>query len=359
MPPWPMKRTIRKRLASTSPSATWTPAGGGAATPDCRGVAGGDAAGETGRGPAGGGWPGPRRSVTCETSSAADRGASGAGVQMTVPAAAASPTWPALPVPASPSAPAPGGVARAVPAADPGRGAAGGALGSRRSANGGLPAAFRGRAQVDAEDRHRLRLAFERYGIEDVDGRRARQPAIEQLGDQDLPAAGPRAEARGGGDRGADDRVLQPLGAADVAGEDFAGIEADADGDRPPALTAPLGVEPGDPALHGDRRLDCPVGVIAASQGRPPERHHRVADELVERPAVLEDHGDHLGEVLGEQAGDLVRAHLLGERGEAADVGEQDDDFALGAAELHLALGAGDLTGEIRGEVTLEGRQDQ
>src|ERR1700674_4498603 len=252
MPPWPMKRTIRKRFASTSPSATWAPAGGGAAPPDRRGVAGGDAAGETGGDAAGGGSPGPRRSVTCEAFSAAERGASrgasGAGVQMTVPAASDPPSRPALPVPASPPAPAPGGAGLPASAGDAGGGVAGNA-GSRRSANGGLPAAFGGRTEVDAEDRHRLRLAFERYGFEDVHRRRARQPPIEQLGDQDLPACGPRAEAGRGVDRGADDRVFQPLGAADVAGEDLAGIEADADGDRPPALTAPLGIEPVDPAL--------------------------------------------------------------------------------------------------------------
>src|SRR2546426_2812834 len=46
----------------------------------------------------------------------------------------------------------------------------------------------------------------------------------------------------------------------------------------------------------------------------------------------------HLGEVLGEQGGDVVRAHRLGHRREAADIREEDHHGPLLAPELHRAL---------------------
>ena len=56
----------------------------------------------------------------------------------------------------------------------------------------------------------------------------------------------------------------------------------------------PALVEPGDGPLHGERGAQRAVGVVGVGDRRAPERHDRVADELVERAAVLEDHLHHL-----------------------------------------------------------------
>ena len=69
---------------------------------------------------------------------------------------------------------------------------------------------------------------------------------------------------------------------------------------------------------------------------------------------MLEDDLDHLREVLGQDMGDLVGRHPLGHRREAPDVAEEDDDGALGAAELDLAFLTRDLLGQVGGEVALE-----
>ena len=56
---------------------------------------------------------------------------------------------------------------------------------------------------------------------------------------------------------------------------------------------------------------------------RAEQRDDLVADELVERALVLEEHVDHQLEVLVEHADDLLRRARLAHRGEAADVGEE------------------------------------
>src|SRR4029077_20616264 len=58
-----------------------------------------------------------------------------------------------------------------------------------------------------------------------------------------------------------------------------------------------------------------------------------------------------------QEEGDLLRRELLGEGGEAADVGEEDDGAPLDAAEADLAGGGRDLESEGGGEVALEVRQ--
>jgi len=58
--------------------------------------------------------------------------------------------------------------------------------------------------------------------------------------------------------------------------------------------------------------------------------HSGTLDKFMgERARVLEHDLHHLGEVLGEQRRDVVRAHVLRHRGEAADVGKENDDGLL------------------------------
>ena len=77
-----------------------------------------------------------------------------------------------------------------------------------------------------------------------------------------------------------------------------------------------------------------------ATSGRAVEaedRHHAVADELVEPPAGRLHRLAGGAEIAVEQEHDVVRQLALGDRGEAADVGEQDGDVALAAMRLRLA----------------------
>src|SRR5207253_1295846 len=81
--------------------------------------------------------------------------------------------------------------------------------------------------------------------------------------------------------------------------------------------------------------------------------HDRVADEFVERAAVFEHDLHHFGEVIREQRRDPLGAHPLGHRGEAADVGEEDDDGALFARQPPGVLLLGDDLRDVGGEVAL------
>jgi hypothetical protein len=79
----------------------------------------------------------------------------------------------------------------------------------------------------------------------------------------------------------------------------------------------------------GDRRTEVEarphraLGVVLARERRTPERHHGVADELLDRPAIGADGPAGDLEVLRENLADLLRVAALAERGVADQVGEQ------------------------------------
>ena len=64
---------------------------------------------------------------------------------------------------------------------------------------------------------------------------------------------------------------------------------------------------------------------------RAEDRHHRVPDELLDRPAVALEDGAHLLVVAGHDAAQRLGIQAFAERGRAGDVGEQDRD---GLADL-------------------------
>ena len=96
-----------------------------------------------------------------------------------------------------------------------------------------------------------------------------------------------------------------------------------------PGPTAPDGVD----ELEGGP--DGTLGVVLAGGRRAPDGHDRVADELLDRPAVAPDDLGREVEVAGQGLADLLAVALLGERREADEVGEQDrDEAALGDGRL-------------------------
>ena len=80
---------------------------------------------------------------------------------------------------------------------------------------------------------------------------------------------------------------------------------------------------------------DGTFGVVLAGGRGTPHRHHRVADELLDDPAVAADHVRGELEVAGQGVANLFRVALLGERREPDEIGEQDgDEPALGEGGL-------------------------
>ena len=89
-------------------------------------------------------------------------------------------------------------------------------------------------------------------------------------------------------------------------------------------------VEVGTEALDGgdelERRADAPFGVVLLGNGRSPQRHHGVADELLHSAAVALDHAPCCVEVVREDFADLLGIAALRVRREPDEVGEEDRD---------------------------------
>ena len=93
-----------------------------------------------------------------------------------------------------------------------------------------------------------------------------------------------------------------------------------------PPGRGPARVQPLQLGHHRQRAVGGAAGVVGRGERRAPERHHRVADELVERAAVVEDDLRHRAQVLVQHGHHLLGGELLRERGEAADVAEEDGE---------------------------------
>src|SRR5581483_6586859 len=94
---------------------------------------------------------------------------------------------------------------------------------------------------------------------------------------------------------------------------DLAGVDADPDRDL-------------DTVAQLLRRAHSTQRVVLAHRRHPEDRHHRVADELLERPAVPLDRRAGDVEVPGHDVADRFRIARLGEGGRARDVAEEDGD---------------------------------
>ena len=101
------------------------------------------------------------------------------------------------------------------------------------------------------------------------------------------------------------------------------GLDPDPQPERRPALRLQLAVEGGDLDLDGERRPDRPLRVVLVGDGHAEDGEDRVADELLEEPAVPLDLA--LGALEGPPEEDLddLRVLPLGEGGGARDVGEE------------------------------------
>ena len=89
-----------------------------------------------------------------------------------------------------------------------------------------------------------------------------------------------------------------------------------------PSAEDPYGVHQFQARAHG------PLRVVFARGRRPPDRHHRVADELLNSAAVAADHVARKVEVAREDITDVLRVALFREGGETDQVGKEHRDEA-------------------------------
>ena len=85
---------------------------------------------------------------------------------------------------------------------------------------------------------------------------------------------------------------------------------------RIPARARSSGSSSGIAAREVERGPDGALGVVLLSDRNAPDRHHRVADELLDDPPVAGDHGARGLEVPAQELAHLLGVTLFGERGE-------------------------------------------
>src|SRR5262245_48440361 len=103
---------------------------------------------------------------------------------------------------------------------------------------------------------------------------------VNGLGHQDLAGLGMRLGARGGVDHRADGSEVA-MRMAELAKAQLAGVDADAD--------AELGAVRFEALLHLARRQHSLPDVVGMADGKVEDRHHGIADGLVQKSVVLPD----------------------------------------------------------------------
>jgi len=104
------------------------------------------------------------------------------------------------------------------------------------------------------------------------------------------------------------------------------------------------------PLLELESRAHGLDGVLGVLERHVVERHDAIADVLVDSAAVPEDDLGHLRQVLAQHLGHLLRLQLLGQRREAADIGEEDGHQPPTGRQAALLLVAHDLADHRRGK---------
>ena len=108
---------------------------------------------------------------------------------------------------------------------------------------------------------------------------------------------------------------------------------------------------------HGSDEVECrangPLGIVLGRGRRAPHRHHRVADELLDRAAVELDQAAARVEVAGEELARVLGVALLRGCREADEVGEEDGDEAALGRRLRGRGRRGHLRGASDGRPAL------
>ena len=199
---------------------------------------------------------------------------------------------------------------------------------------------------------HPVALAGEPQAAQVLRGDEARDVVVGALVDEDLTRAGRRLQSRRDVHRVADDGVVHaPLG-ADVAGDDLAGRDADAEVQPHPRQRRDL--EAHHLVLHGERRPDGPLGIVGVDHRRTEAGDHAVAEEVGDGAPVELDRVAHDRQVAVEQVQRRLGWVLGGERGVAAHVGEQRRDLPPIAAQRDRGRITEHLGGDVLADVAAE-----
>ena len=200
-----------------------------------------------------------------------------------------------------------------------------------------------------AVGRHRRGLALECLVARGLEGDRLRRRLVGRLADEDGAGRCHGLEARRGVDQVARDHPLvrRPEGHRRLAGE-HAGAQQELRADLLPET------------FHRDdeveRAADRALGVVLERGRRAPDRHDRIADELLDGPAVrADDLGGGL-EVAIQQLTDGLGIAGFGQGRESDEVGEQDGDEAAlgGGCVADVAGGRGRRDAQVRAALAAE-----
>ena len=172
--------------------------------------------------------------------------------------------------------------------------------------------------------------------------------AVRCLADEDAVHRRRRLDAGGGVDDVARDHALARLGARVHADERLAGVDGEAH------LEAVLVARP---VADRERRAHGALRVVLVHDRRAEDGHDSVADELLDRAAVVLEDRAHTAVVGGQQRADVLRVEPLGARGRADEVAEDDaDDLALLARGRAASSAVAALGAELRASAVLDAR---
>ena len=168
------------------------------------------------------------------------------------------------------------------------------------------------------------------------------------LAQEHLPSEAERLDARREVDLLADHGMrLVELG-AERTHQYRPGIDADAEIQLGQRGVAVLRVQ----GIHGELQLerarDGALRGVFARRRLAEVRHDRIAHELVDRALVREHHLDHVDEAPVEHLKHRSRRVAVGDRHEAAQVGEEDGELAISEAVLSLPVAASRVAQELR-----------
>ena len=152
---------------------------------------------------------------------------------------------------------------------------------------------------------------------------------VRRLADEDLVLGRGLLESRGDVDRIARRQLL--VGRRIGVGHDLAGVDARPIRELDAVEAQELLVELGQLLLHAVGRTDRAQRVVLVGPRDPEHGHDRVADVLLDRPAVALDLGGHDREVALLDLTHRLLVDPLGERGRALQV---DEDEGRGLAHL-------------------------
>ena len=202
-----------------------------------------------------------------------------------------------------------------------------------------VPAAALGHDPDGLPGGNRRRLPLERLLAGRLEGDRLARGTLGRLAHEHGPRAGNGLEPRRGVHQVARDHSLAHRP------ERHRGLAGQHSGPGAQGWAQPVD------GLHElERRPDGQLGIVLARDRRSPDRHHRVADELLDRAAVALDDLAAQVEVARQQLPRVLGVTALGQGRESDEVGEEDRNQAALGNGRHARRRRARRRGRPRGE---------